>query len=172
MIFLSGHGTTDRRGMYHFVTVDADADRIESTCLSYSVLEAKLKAIPGRVVLFSDTCHAGGIYDDPRFRLPDITGLVNRVSSDEVNVVVFASSTASQKSQEKEAWNNGAFTKYLVEGLLGKADLLGRKEITFKGLDYYIAAQVKELTKNTQSPVTMPARIPDFVLLKISETRN
>lgn len=169
MIFLSGHGTADKKGMYHFVTVDADADSIESTCLSYSVLEEKLKAIAGKVVLFTDTCHAGGIYDDPRFRLPDTTGLVNRVSSDEVSVVVFASSTASQLSQEKVAWNNGAFTKVLVEGLLGKADLLGKKEVTFKGLDYYIAAQVKELTQNSQSPVTMPARIPDFVMIKLRD---
>jgi len=169
MIFLSGHGANDGKGMYHFLPVDARADNIEQSCLSYSVLEAKLRSISGKVILFTDTCHAGGIYDDPRFQLPDNTGFVNRISSDEVGVVVYASSTASQLSQEKASWDNGAFTKALVEGLQGRADLLSEHKVTFKGLDYYISRRVESLTQKTQQPVTMPAKIPDFDLIRLSE---
>jgi uncharacterized caspase-like protein len=35
--------------------------------------------------------------------------------------VVFTSSTGNELSQEKEEWNNGAFTKAVVEGLRGAA---------------------------------------------------
>jgi uncharacterized caspase-like protein len=38
--------------------------------------------------------------------------------------VTFASSQGRETSEESAAWGHGAFTKALIEGLAGKADLL------------------------------------------------
>jgi uncharacterized caspase-like protein len=79
--------------------------------------------------------------------------------------VVFASSTGRQNSEESDAWGNGAFTKALVEGLGGKADLARRGHVTFKALDYFVSEEVRRLTSGRQTPVTIiPIGIPDFVL--------
>ncbi|MEN2994245.1 MAG: hypothetical protein ABDH19_02715, partial [Thermodesulfovibrio sp.] len=60
-------------------------------------------------------------------------------------------------------WGNGAFTKAVVEGIGGRADLLGKGKITVNMLDAYIAERVKELTKGKQTPVTTkPQTVPDF----------
>jgi hypothetical protein len=69
---------------------------------------------------------------------------------------------------EDPAWDNGAFTKALVEGLgspgtPSKAKLADDPTITPKLLDAYIARRVKALTEGKQSPV-MTSTAPDFPL--------
>jgi uncharacterized caspase-like protein len=93
----------------------------------------------------------------------DVNGVVMDLTSAENGVVVFASSTGKQYSLENPSWHNGAFTKALVEGLSGKADLFNNNRITINTLDAYIANRVKELTHNKQTPTTSkPATIQDF----------
>jgi uncharacterized caspase-like protein len=93
----------------------------------------------------------------------DMTAVVNELASAETGAVVFASSTGKQYSIEDPSFGNGAFTKALVEGLMGKADYTGKGRITINMLDLYISERVKELTNGRQTPVTAkPHTIPDF----------
>jgi len=79
--------------------------------------------------------------------------------------VVFTASTGSQYSLEDPVWQNGAFTKALVEGINGKADYGGTGKITINMLDLYLAERVKELTKGQQTPATSkPSTVSDFPL--------
>lgn len=111
--------------------------------------------------MFVDTCHTGNVMG--KRAVTDITGVINELTSAENGVVVFASSTGRQYSLEDPAWGNGAFTKAVVEGIQGKADLLGKGKITVNMLDAFIAERVKELTKGKQTPVTTnPLTVPDF----------
>jgi len=64
--------------------------------------------------------------------LSTINVIINELSSAENGVVVFSASTGSESSYEDKAWNNGAFTRALVEGLNGQADLLGRGELLIR----------------------------------------
>jgi len=92
-----------------------------------------------------------------------LTRLVNELSSAENGAVVFASSTGRQESLESDEWKNGAFTKAIVEGLNGKADLLQNGKITVNELETYLAERVKELTEGQQTPtVAKPQTVPDF----------
>ena len=93
----------------------------------------------------------------------DLTAIVNELTSAENGVVVFASSTGRQYSLESTNWNNGAFTKALVEGVTGRADPRQTGRITHKMLDYYVTERVKELTNGRQTPVNIsPQGVPDF----------
>jgi uncharacterized caspase-like protein len=66
---------------------------------------------------------------------------------------------------ESADWGNGAFTKALIEGLAGKADLLRDGTITASELDAFIANLMKALTDGRQHPVmSRPNTIPDFEL--------
>jgi uncharacterized caspase-like protein len=83
-------------------------------------------------------------------------------------VIVFASSSGRQLSEENDAWGNGAFTKAVLAGLAGHADLTRSGRITFKGLDYYVSEEVRKLTDGRQTPVTIvPTGIPDFALARV-----
>jgi hypothetical protein len=155
MVFLAGHGMKDSRGHYLFLPHDADPNELELTTVRDTELQEMLSEILGKVVFFVDTCYAGafqGLRADTR---PDIDRLVNELTSAETGVIVFASSTGRQFSQEDRRWNNGAFTKALVEGLLGKADHGREGAVRINGLASYVSDRVKALTEGRQMPVTI-----------------
>ncbi len=119
-------------------------------------------AIPGKLVMFVDACHSRDVMGGRR-AAPNVNSLVNELSDVESGAVVFTSSTGKQFSLENDSWQNGAFTKALIEGINGKADLFGKGKNSIKALDAYIAERVKELTSGKQSPtVVIPQSMPDF----------
>jgi WD40 repeat protein len=165
MIFFAGHGVNDNAGTFFYLPVEADFDRLRSTGVNYMEIKQTVAAVAGKVILFMDACHSGHVMGNVRrsASATDINGIVNELSSAENGVIVFTSSTGRQYSLENAEWNNGAFTKALVEGLGGKADLFGHHRISVKTLDAYITQRVKDLTNGQQAPTTViPASIPDF----------
>jgi hypothetical protein len=65
---------------------------------------------------------------------------------------------------------NGAFTKALVEGLDGKADLLHNGTITLSELDAYVLNRVKELTEGQQHAVmSRPSTVSDYPIAVTSQ---
>ncbi|HOT41044.1 MAG TPA: caspase family protein, partial [Syntrophorhabdaceae bacterium] len=128
---------------------------------TFSEIKNTVSSIAGKVAMFVDTCHSGGVMG--KRAITDITGVINELTSAENGVVVFASSTGRQYSLEDPQWQNGAFTKAVIEGIAGKADLLGKGKITVNMLDAFIAERVKEITNGKQTPVTTkPNTVPDF----------
>jgi len=162
ILFLAGHGMNDASGAFYFLPVGANVDKIKSSCLMFAEIQNTISSMTGKVVVFADACHSGNIMGKRR-AVPDINGMVNELSSAENGAIVFTSSTGKQYSLEDASWGNGAFTKALVEGLSGKADLQNTGSITVKSLDYYVAERVKKLTDGKQSPTTIiPGGVPDF----------
>lgn len=164
MIFLAGHGVDDANGTYYFLPANADTERLKRTCLVFSDIKTTLTSIAGKAVMFIDTCHSGDVMGKRR-GVSDINGLVSDLASAENGVVVFCASTGKQYSLEDPQWQNGAFTKALVEGMNGKASYSHDGKITINMLDLYLSERVKELTKGQQTPATTkPSTVPDFQL--------
>jgi len=170
MIFMAGHGLTDNRsGTYYFLPVDANPEKLMVTGIPATYLQDTVASIPGKVLLFLDACYSANILKGRRTRgiavgaTGDVMGVVNELVSAENGAVVFASSSRTQRSLESEEWQNGAFTKALLEGLSGKADLMKKGKITIDYLDLYISERVKELTKGEQTPIVQkPQTVQDF----------
>jgi WD40 repeat protein len=164
IIFLAGHGVNDSGGVYYYLPVNTDLEKLRRTGVLFTEMKNTVVSLAGKTILFIDTCHAGNVMG-ARAVAPDITGVVNELTSAENGAVVFASSTGRQYSFEDSDWGNGAFTKAVVEGINGKADYTGKGRITINMLDLYISEKVKELTKGKQTPATAkPQTIPDFPL--------
>ena len=165
MVFLAGHGINDSGGVYYYLPVNTDLEKLRRTGVPFTEMKNTVASLAGKTVLFIDTCHAGNVMG-ARAVAPDITGVVNELTSAENGAVVFASSTGKQYSFEDPNWGNGAFTKAVVEGINGKADYAGKGRITINMLDLYISERVKDLTKGKQTPATAkPQTIPDFPLV-------
>ena len=165
VMFLAGHGVNDNTGKYFFMPHNADPNKLLRTGLAQGDIKDTLNSLAGKAVFFIDTCHSGNALGTARTRSigNDINAFVNELTSAENGVVVFTASTGRQLSQENSAWGNGAFTKAVVEGLNGKADYQKTGKITHKGLDYYVAERVKQLTNGQQSPVSIaPQGVADF----------
>jgi uncharacterized caspase-like protein len=95
----------------------------------------------------------------------DVERLSRELSSGNGGAIVFTSSSRKQASLGSNLWNNGAFTKAVVEGLSGKADPYKQDYISVKSLDAYISYRVKELTDGRQHPNTIiPESIHNFAI--------
>jgi uncharacterized caspase-like protein len=170
LVFFAGHGVTDTRNRYYYLTADSDYRAPEDTALEGLILKDRARAIAGKVLVFLDTCHAGQAMVTATRGASDINAMVSELSSTENGIVTYASSTGRQLSQENDTWHNGAFTKALIEGLpgpgrKGSADVTNKGFITTAALDLWLAERVKDLTGGSQSPVmSRPQTIPDFPL--------
>jgi WD40 repeat protein len=165
MLFLSGHGTNDSSLGFVYLPVDADLDKLKRTAVTMADISTTIRSMAGKAVAFLDTCHSGNILGAGQKGLNDMSGVINELASAENGLVVFSSSTGRQFSLENASWNNGAFTKALVEGIDGKADEQHSGRVTYKMLDLYVSERVKALTQGNQSPVTQaPGGVNDFPL--------
>jgi WD40 repeat protein len=165
MVFFAGHGINDQNGSYYFLPHNTDVQRLLRTGVPFTDIKTTVQSLAGKTLFFIDTCHSGNVLGDTRRRdlASDLNGVVNELASAENGAVVFAASTGNQYSLENKNWNNGAFTKALVEGIGGRADYTGKGKITINMLDLYLSERVKELTGGRQTPTTAkPRTVPDF----------
>ena len=169
IIYLSGHGLSDNTGVFYYLPFNADMNYMKRTCLMFGDIKTTTGSVAGKMLLFVDACHSGDVMGRNRgYKAPDTPALANELSSAENGVVVFTSCTGRQLSIEDSTWNNGAFTKALVEGIMGKADLLKKGKVTVKGLDLYVTERVKDLTDTKQSPTAIiPESVPDFPIAAV-----
>ena len=163
MLYMAGHGVNNNVGDFFFLPVNADINRLNATCVGYREIKETIDAVAGKILIFMDACHSGNVLGSNQQRAAMLTQAINDLTNADNGAVVFTSSTGRQFSLENPEWENGAFTKALVEGLNGNADLYDSKTITVKNLDSYITNRVKELTKGQQAPTTIiPKSVPDF----------
>lgn len=166
VLFLAGHGVNDHTNRYYFVPANADPARLRSTGIANGDIAEALQALPSKVLAFLDTCHAGNVLGSGKQRSlahADINRLINELTSAENGVIVFASSTGRETSQESDEWNNGVFTKALVEGLAGNADFNRDGAVSLNELNLYVADRVKQLTNGDQhANMIRPDSIRDF----------
>ena len=165
VLFFAGHGITNpRTGEYLFLPYEADFNARLRTLLPDSDVRKVLAAIPGKVLLFLDTCHAGNLLGKTRSReAADFTRVVNELSSAGSGAVVFGSASGSQLAQESPAWGHGAFTLALLEAFAGKAGPTADGVLHITTIEGYLARRVKQLTHGLQTPVSRkPDDVQDF----------
>lgn len=183
VLFFAGHGLCDERSdVYYFAPFDLIDDNPLATAVPGALLCQHLLPLPGRRLIIVDTCNAGNITDwcSPT-RGAGLVGnsttvlrqfskaqTAQRAASTESTaeaLVVMASTRAGHEALEGARWDNGVFTKALLEGLGGKADN-GAGSITLRMLSGYLRTRVRELTHNGQEPVcTVLAGAADFEVI-------
>jgi WD40 repeat protein len=164
VLFFAGHGINDSTGVFYFLPVDADLEKLKRTAISQSDITSTVAALAGKVLVFMDACHSGNLMGKLKRRgVVVVSSVINELASAENGAVVFSSATGRQYALENKEWGNGAFTKGVVEGIRGKADYASTGRITVNMLDLYVSERVKELTKGQQTPTTVkPPNVPDF----------
>jgi uncharacterized caspase-like protein len=144
MLFLSGHGQNDKYGHYHYLPFETDLSAFDPTTIQDFEIENYLGKVPGKVIAFIDTCFSGGLHP------PDVDRFANELKWAKNGVVVFTSSTGSEVSLEETKWNNGAFTKALVEAFKGGVGQANN--ISLAVLEEYLERRVEDLTHGQQHP--------------------
>ena len=166
LVFFSGHGAKDDSGNFYLVPIDGEPIDLLSTAVSGSQFKDALAALPGRVLVLLDACHAGSAGGDRRKAVYVLTDdLIRDLVTDDYGVIVMCSSMGREYSLESDEHEQGYFTMALIEALTGKADYNGDGLVYITEVDAYLADRVKTLTDGQQHPVTTkPATIRSFPL--------
>jgi cyclophilin family peptidyl-prolyl cis-trans isomerase len=161
VLFIAAHGMNDNTGDFFVMPSDAgftDEGAIRaSRAIPYSDIQ-RLMRLPGRKLIFIDTCHSGGLrgrgYDDNRMirALNDIEG-----------TIIFAASKNDESSQELSNLQHGVFTYYIIQGMKGAADPSKTGTVNMMELCAYVSRMVKQSTNQQQNPrFNAPDGFSDF----------
>jgi len=155
LIFLSSHGFIyqdklrlqgdDYKDMYK-----------ETYSVAYDEIISRLNEIDCKKIIFLDACFSGGAKADPA----EINEAIDQLNKQKTGTSTFSSCSRDEYSYEDVAWNNGAFTKALLDGCrqaLADADHNGL--ITLQELYNYtrsaVPQMVNEVKQKSQHP-SMP----------------
>jgi WD40 repeat protein/flagellar motor protein MotB len=167
IIFLAGHGQTSDDNQFYFLGHDSDFEKLRRTGIKWTEFRDTLQALPGKVILMADACHAGAATRENKRRdgssVWDPERLARAFVGLDIGVVVFMASMGREFSVENAAWGHGAFTKALLDGLRGAADSDADHMLHFLELASYVSRAVPKLTNNNQHPTMhAPETVPDY----------
>jgi uncharacterized caspase-like protein len=161
VLFIAGHGRNDGPD-YRFLPSNAElmGESLRgSTVVPWQVLQSAVEAAKGRRLLFVDTCHSGNAYNQ---RLGN--------TAYHANIIAYTASRFDQEALEDAALGHGLFTYAVVEGLEGKGDVGGRRQVSTRELASYLVRRVRQLAKTIngeQEPQYFKGRdAEDYVLAR------
>lgn len=154
VVMFSGHGAMIDDRFYllpYGVDARTPAD-LEAAAISANEFHDKVAELAkhGRVLVLLDTCHSGAVTGDGSALASNADLLRSIISAS--NVTVLTSSTTNEFSREDDKWNNGAFTKVLLDALGKDADENHDGLISMSELTHYVATHVSGLTGGQQHP--------------------
>jgi len=153
-VFLSGHGYNDGRD-YLLLPTDAEWSKElrtfrRSKAVLWTEIQTAIQNAQGRRMLFMDTCHAGNSH----------AGGLDEAAYF-ANIIAFYSARWDQLAVEAVKYGHGAFTAAVIEGIGGKANTDGDRQISTKELRDYLDRRVPELAAEfgrEQNPQFFQAR--------------
>jgi hypothetical protein len=132
-----------------------------------------LEAVPGRVILMVDTCHAAAILGSALFRNVRPVDAEELLRSDKgrqrrykKSLHFFAAAASDQLAVESEKWKHGAMTHLVLQALRGDGGALKGKTVETAALGSYLREQLSKLTGRQQDAVstTRPTDADPIVL--------
>ena len=150
LLFFSGHGITDDNNKLYFATKGTSKDFYKATSVPASFIQdISLECYAKRQVMILDCCFSGAFAEG---WIPKSLELELERELGAEGRVVLTSSTAFQKSFQREDGEFSLYTQYILEGIeTGAADKNSDGKIFAQELHEYAKAKVKE-AKPKQEP--------------------
>jgi WD40 repeat protein len=167
VVFYAGHGDSKIEGELYLIPADADIRDLKNTGILADSIRRTLGELPSTAMLIMDACFAGDI--DARKRkkrgLPDQSDAFLRQLMYDSGVVVMCGASKEQEAAEEDG--RGFFTRAIVEGLAGRADMNKDGLVKFNELDTYVTERVLELSGGEQEPTcSRTSLVRSFALSK------
>jgi CheY-like chemotaxis protein len=147
IFFFSGHGLQMKGGFNpgeYLCTVQTNLNNLPNTCISDAEFTRALNSInAGRLVVFLDACHSGGIGAPKDHNLSVTKGLSEnfyQTLAQATGRAIIAACGPNEVAWELPDMRNGLFTHYLLEGIRGKAAQDG--VVTVNSLFHYVYKHV------------------------------
>jgi tetratricopeptide (TPR) repeat protein/uncharacterized caspase-like protein len=167
-IFFSGHGLVEREfGESYLLASDSDAEDPYGTAISVSeighALSRRVRA--GRVFVIADAVRRDLFPESEAGAAEQFVQAFNRLASMRTGLSALLASGPGEFSREGRAWGgHGVFTKQLLDGLSGGADIDRDGAITTDELFGFLGTRVPQETSNKQHPWQSEARLAQLVI--------
>jgi WD40 repeat protein len=155
VVFMAGHGVMDSNRQFYFLTSEGTFDYPKQGGIDWSTLTSHISEVKGRVIMFIDACHSGGIVTETV--VPNDELAQEFFSGKRGGVMVFSASKGRQYSYESPDIGTGAgiFTYAITQGLGPKSkitDTNGNGFVEFMELVDFVTKYVKNETQGLQTP--------------------
>lgn len=160
IFFFAGHGMRDEKDRFYFMPYGCNTNKLYE-CFSASDFRNEAEDIHGKLIAFVDACYSGALFEGGRSAAT--THFIEQLKRSKNGILLYASSSSDTKSREDESWENGAFTKALVEALNGAAKEEHAEGLSTQELEHFLYKQVRKLTDFKQTPIFInPSGIEHF----------
>lgn len=160
IFFFAGHGMRDEKDRFYFMPYGCNTNKLYE-CFSASDFRNEAEDIHGKLIAFVDACYSGALFEGGRSVAT--THFIEQLKRSKNGMLLYASSSSDTKSREDESWENGAFTKALVEALNGAAKEEHAEGLSTQELEHFLYKQVRKLTDFKQTPIFInPSGIEHF----------
>lgn len=160
IFFFAGHGMRDEKDRFYFMPYGCNTNKLYE-CFSASDFRNETEDIHGKLIAFVDACYSGALFEGGRSAAT--THFIEQLKRSKNGMLLYASSSSDTKSREDESWENGAFTKALVEALNGAAKEEHAEGLSTQELEHFLYKQVRKLTDFKQTPIFInPSGIEHF----------
>lgn len=160
IFFFAGHGMRDEKDRFYFMPYGCNTNKLYE-CFSASDFRNEAEDIHGKLIAFVDACYSGALFEGGRSAAT--THFIEQLKRSKNGMLLYASSSSDTKSREDELWENGAFTKALVEALNGAAKEEHAEGLSTQELEHFLYKQVRKLTDFKQTPIFInPSGIEHF----------
>ncbi|MBP7861291.1 tetratricopeptide repeat protein [bacterium] len=173
VLYFSSHGSpssADFRDKNYFIAYDSEKTNLFASGIE---LQELMKVIKGRVdtnrvIVILDACHSGGADANAK----STEAVANFDASELIGdgQLVICSSESSERSYESKRYQNGVFTKALMDGLTANGANTKLKE-AFDILKDKVNTEVKEDDGQRQTPVLKSQWNGDDVSLALPATK-
>ena len=156
LVFFSGHGLdrplpNDRKEGY-ICPVDGDPEKIGATCIRMTEIRDWSDAIAAKHILFlMDCCYSGLAVDTARRVAVNIPDYLYEVAKKPCRHIITAG-RAGEVARELDG--HGIFTRELISGLKGAADVAKRGFVTGEMLGTFLKERVANASRGKQNPVS------------------
>ncbi len=173
VLYFSSHGSpssADFRDKNYFIAYDSEKTNLFASGIE---LQELMKVIKGRVdtnrvIVILDACHSGGADANAK----STEAVANFDASELIGEgqLVICSSESAERSYESKRYQNGVFTKALMDGLTANGTNTKLKD-AFDILKYKVNTEVKEDDGQRQTPVLKSQWNGDDVSLALPATK-
>lgn len=150
IFFYAGHGFRDEKDKFYFMPYGSNTDRLYD-CFSSSDFRGEVEDVNCKMVVFVDACYSAALLEGNRSA--SASHFIEQLRRTKNGMVMYASSSSDTKSKEDENWQNGAFTKALIEAFNGAARKEGDEGLSTQDLDGFLYKEVRKITDYKQTPI-------------------
>ncbi|GAB4429255.1 MAG: hypothetical protein OHK0039_47880 [Bacteroidia bacterium] len=154
ILFFSTHGAMNN-GQFYLQAENYEPGMYRSTAVDFANVRAILNETPCKKLLLIDACQSGGARTGSAAEINQAIAALDQASG----TAIMTSSQASELSWEDAAWENGAFTEAVLQGM---ADSNRNGIVTLHELSTYVIATVPPMVLQRKDAQQHPRLMGDL----------